>query len=197
MPGDGAVMNGSTNPLGLLVERGAEIGAFGLQFAVIDIAHLADRKRRLVIADRLARRQRLRHLLLEDRVALDIAARPALPAAAEPAHAVADIEEERLALLLAVVADIDAGLDLLVDDPAQRRLAEPVEFGRIDRFAAGPPHIEPGQLRRARQAAGMGRQDAVVAALHFLPPENPAATSGVAPVVRLAIRLLPAGGARG
>ena len=30
-------------PAGPLVERGAEIGAFGLQLAVIDIAHLADR----------------------------------------------------------------------------------------------------------------------------------------------------------
>ena len=193
MPGDGAVMNGSTNP-SALVERGAEIGAFGLQLAVIDIAHLADRNRRLVIAYGLARSQRLRHLLLEDRVALDIAARPALPAPAEPAHAMADIEKERLALLLAVIADIDAGLDLLVDDPAQRRLAQPVEFGRIDRFAAGPPHIKPGQLRRARQTAGMRGQDAVVAALHFLLPKIPRYRR--APFAA-AHRQPPAGGARG
>src|SRR5215207_7432740 len=113
---------------GALVERRAEIGASGLELAVVDVAHLADRARRLVIADRLAGRQHLRHLLLQDRVALDVAARPALPAAAEPAHAVADIEKERLALLLAVVADIDAGLDLAVDDAAQRRLAEPLKF---------------------------------------------------------------------
>jgi len=31
-------------------------------------------------------------------------------------------------LLLAVVADIDTGFDLLVDDPAQCRLANPVEL---------------------------------------------------------------------
>src|SRR5205807_9608682 len=96
--------------------------------------------------------------------------RPALPAAAKAAHAVADIEEERLALLLAVVADVDAGLDLLVDDPAQGFLAEPVKLGRVDLAAARPPDIEPGQLGRARQAAGMGRQDALVAPSHRSSP---------------------------
>ena len=39
-----------------------------------------------------------------------------------------DVEKKRLALLLAVVADIDTGFDLLVDDPAQCRLANPVEL---------------------------------------------------------------------
>src|SRR5580704_18168553 len=151
------------------LERGAEIGDLRLQLGIIDVAHLADRLGRLVIADRLARRQRLGHLFFQQRVALDIAARPALPAAAEAAHPVADVEEEGLALLLAVVADVDAGLDLLVDDLAQGLLAEPVEFGRVDLAATSPPDIEPGQFRWARQAAGMGRQDPVLAPPHGSP----------------------------
>ena len=55
-------------------------------------------------------------------------------------------------------------------DPAERRLAEPVEFGRVDRLAAGAPDIEPGQLGRARQTAGMGRQDPLGAPMHGLLP---------------------------
>src|SRR4029077_17897676 len=92
----------------LSVERRAEIADLRLQFGIIDIAHLADRLGRLVIADRLARRPHFRHLFFQQLVALAIAARPALPAAAETAHAVADIEEERLALLLAIIANVDA-----------------------------------------------------------------------------------------
>ena len=68
-------------------------------------------------------------------VAFDIAARPALPTVAETAHPMPDVEKKRLALLLAVVADIDTGFDLLVDDPAQCRLANPVEL-RADKRRA-------------------------------------------------------------
>src|SRR4029077_9727686 len=104
------------------VEGRAEIGELGLQLGVVGVRDRADRPWRLVIADRFAGRQHLRHLLLEEGIALDIAARPALPRPAEPGHAVTDIKEERLALLLAVVADIDAGSELLVDDLRYRGL---------------------------------------------------------------------------
>src|ERR1051325_865048 len=152
------------------LEDGTEIGDLRFELAVIDIAHFADRLRRVHVRDRRARRQRFGHLFFEERVTLDIAARPALPAAAEPAHAVADIEEEGLALLLAIVADIDAGLSLLVDDLPRRLLAEPVELGRIDLTAARPLDIETRQLRWPRQAAGVGRQDSVLAPAHGRPP---------------------------
>src|SRR5438045_5997342 len=150
----------------LPVEHGAEIGDLRFELAVIDIAHFADRLWWVHVRHRFARSQLLRHLLLQERVPLDIAAGPALPAAAEAAHAVADIEEEGLALLLAIVADVDAGLDLLVDDLAQGLLAEPLDFGRIDLAAARPPDIESGQLRRTRQTDGVGRQDALDAPPH-------------------------------
>ena len=76
------------------------------------------------------------------------------------------IEEERLALLLAVIADIDPGGDLLVDDLRNGLFAEPFDLIGIDRLAAGAADIHPGQLGRARQAAGMGGQDALGAPLH-------------------------------
>ena len=67
------------------------------------------------------------------RIAFDIAARPAV---AETDHPMPDVEKKRLALLLAVVADIDTGFDLLVDDPAQCRLANPVELGPTPWFGS-------------------------------------------------------------
>jgi hypothetical protein len=66
--------------------------------------------------------------VLKKGIAFDIAARPALPAVVETAHPMPDVEKKCLALLLAVVADIDTGFDLLVDDPVQCRLANPVEL---------------------------------------------------------------------
>jgi len=64
----------------------------------------------------------------------------------ETAHPVPDVEKKRLALLLAVVPDIDTGFDLLIDDPVRCRLADLVELSRIDRLATGAVHIEPGEL---------------------------------------------------
>src|SRR5256714_845056 len=76
------------------------------------------------------------------------------------------MEEKPLALLLAVVADVDPRLGLLLQDRAQRLLAQSFELGGIDRFSPRSAHIETCKLRRAGQAAGMGRQDAVFAAAH-------------------------------
>ena len=102
--------------------------AAALALSVPAPTHFANRPWGLVIAHSLARGEHLRHLLLEKRIAFDIVARPALPAVAETAHPMPDVEKKRVALLLAVVADIDTGFDLLDDDPAQCRLANPVEL---------------------------------------------------------------------
>src|SRR5207253_2805497 len=69
-------------------------------------------------------------------------------------------------LLFAIVADIDTGFDLLVDDTAQRRLANPVELSRIDCLATGAAHIEPGEFGWPRQTARMGGQNPLVAPPH-------------------------------
>src|SRR5262249_915595 len=79
------------------------------------------------------------------------------------AHPMPDVEKKRLALLFAVVADIDTGFDLLVDDPSQCRLANPAELSPIDRLAAGAAPGEPGACGWPRQSARMGGQDPLVA----------------------------------
>src|ERR1700730_7862872 len=149
-----------------LVECRLEIGAFGLDRGRPERADLADRFGRPHVADRLSDGQLLLHRLLEYRVTQGIGAGPALPRTAKATHPVADVKKEALALLLAIVADVGARIDLLRDDSPQRRLAQSFELARIDGFAPRPAHKEPGELRRARQAAGMGRQDPVFAAAH-------------------------------
>src|SRR6185437_4959937 len=97
-----------------------------------EITDIADRLGRPHVADRLAGGELLLHDPLEHRVAQRVGAGPALPRAAKAAHPVADVEEEPLALLLAVVAEVDPGLGLLAHHPAQRVMAEPFELRRID-----------------------------------------------------------------
>src|SRR5262249_61316022 len=92
-----------------LVEHGAEVVAFALDQRRLAIAHVADRLGRLKVAHRLAAGKELRARLAVQRIVLDVGSGPALPAAADAAQAMAQIEEETLALLLAVVADVDPG----------------------------------------------------------------------------------------
>ena len=110
-------------------------------------------------------------LLLEDRIALDVGALPPLPRAAEPAQPVADVEQERVALLLAVVADVDAGLDLLGTIPCIAALPAALQLvgDRPARRARAARRA--GSAQRARQAAGMRGENASFASLHH-PPGN-------------------------
>ncbi len=148
------------------IQRGAEVVALGFDQRAVEIADLADRlgRRHVGDRDRVGEPGLLR--LLEQRIARDVAARPALPLATEPGHASAHVEEERLALLLAVVRDVDADLALLGDDAPHGVDAGARQRRLVDRLAVGAVDIEPHQLGRPRQAAGVGRQDARVAALH-------------------------------
>jgi hypothetical protein len=68
--------------------------------------------------------------------------------------------------LLAIIDHIEAGLDLLLDDGAQRRAPFRLDGRRIDGFAAHAPGEQRGQRRRSRQASGMRGQDAIFTALH-------------------------------
>src|SRR5271155_629449 len=149
-----------------VARRGPEVGTFGFDRLCTQIADFADRLWRPHVADRLLGGELLLHHPLECRIAQRVGARPALPRAAKAAHAVLNVEEETLALLLAVVADVDPRLGLLAQDRAQRLLADPFDLGGVDRFSFRSAHIEAGQLGWARQAAGMCCQDAVFAAAH-------------------------------
>src|SRR5690606_39974060 len=71
-----------------------------------------------------------------------------------------------ISLLLAVVADVDPGLDLLGHDPGERLAPRGLDLGRVHRLALGAPRIEPHQLRRPRQAPGMGGQNPLLAPAH-------------------------------
>src|SRR5271165_5036779 len=106
-----------------------EVGALRLDRGTIQIPHLTDRLGHAAqIADRLAYRvvRRLpRHV---GRIMCRIGEYPAGPAAAEPTHAMADVEEERLPLLFAIVRYVDTGGDLLRHHLLHCRLADTVEF---------------------------------------------------------------------
>jgi hypothetical protein len=138
--------------------------------AVVEISHLADRLRQpaqrgdLGLAGVL-----LRPHPLEFRIAVDVGARRPFPAAAEAGQPGLEIEKERVALLLAVVADIDAGRALLVHDPPHGGAPGAIDLGVVGRVPACAGGIKPGELPRPRQAAGVGRQDSARAALHRVP----------------------------
>ena len=135
------------------------MAAFVVDRARVEIAHLADRLRQS--AERRHLRpggMLLRPHSLEFGIALDVRARRPLPAAAEAGEPGLEIKKKRIALLLAVVADVDARFALLCHDRSHRLTAGALDLGHVDRVATSTQRIEPRQLARPRQAAGMGRQ---------------------------------------
>src|SRR5579872_5651077 len=147
-------------------EHLAEIGALSHRFGRADIVDLTDHLWRREIADHLLDRVLLFERALEDRIMLDIGARPTLPCSAKACHPVADMEEKAFALLLAVIADVDSGLDLFWNDFLERGVTGLVDLGRIDCLAPGTHGIKSGERRRSRQAAGMGGENAITTSLH-------------------------------
>src|SRR6202167_2149425 len=107
-----AALSGAFAP----IEHLAKISAFTRGLSGADIIDFADHLRRREIADHLLAGDLLLQRPLENRIVLDVGPRPALPRAAETRHPVADMKEEALALLLAIIADVESGLDLLRND---------------------------------------------------------------------------------
>ena len=99
---------------------------------------------------------------------LEFAPAPALRHAAEACHALRHIGLEADALLLAVIADIDAGRGLLFHHVAHRFVHFGGHFGGIEFFARFLAQQEVGQFLVARQAADMGSQNTVAAEQHAL-----------------------------
>jgi hypothetical protein len=106
-----------------------------------DVADFTDNLWGHEVADHLLAGRLLFQRLLENGVALDVGARPPFPCSSKAGHSMPDMEEESLALLLTVVADIDSGFDLLRDDPLQGGVASLLDFGRVDRFPARAPGV--------------------------------------------------------
>src|SRR6266849_5138964 len=133
----------------------------------IEIFYLADRlgqatERRNLRAGRML----LRPHALEFGVAIDVGAGRPLPAAAQSGQPIFQIEKERIALLLAIIADVDAGLALFVHDPTYGSAAGASDLGLVRGRARGAQGVKARQFPRPRQAAGMGGENSRCAALH-------------------------------
>jgi hypothetical protein len=120
-------------------------------------------------------------------ITFDIGAWHARPGAAKSAHARTDIKKERLALLFAVVADIDARLVLLAHDVVQRRTPGLGKL-RIDQFAAALRDIELHQFRWPRQAPRVRGQNAAVANMHGVSSLNSSASDPRSRIGHLSLR---------
>ena len=91
---------------------------------------------------------------------------PALGFAAEAGHALRHVGLETDPLLLAVIADIDAGFFLFGNDVADGLFHLGVELRLVVAFAGFAAHQKLAQSLAARQAADMGGEDAVAARYH-------------------------------
>src|SRR5262249_40705890 len=80
-----------------------------------------------------------------------------------------EIEEERIVLLFAVVADVHASFRLARHDCPHRRKTGRRNRARIDAFAAGAADEKVSQIFGPRQATGMRRQNPLRTAPHKWP----------------------------
>ena len=143
----------------------AELRAFLLGQANVGVGYGTDGLRHAdAHRDRLLAGHARLIVALEMRIVLDVGRRRAVARAAETGEAVAQIKHEALTALLAVVDDVDAGVDLLCHDGVA---ALGLERGVVDRLATRALDIKVGQGGGPRQAAGMRGQNAMFAALHF------------------------------
>ena len=98
--------------------------------------------------------------------ALHVEDRPAVRPAAEARHAPGDVAEEGRPRHLAVVADIDAAVELAAHDMVHRLVGQRRDPRGVDLPALGLSHQQVGQDIRPRQAAHVGGQDAIRASFH-------------------------------
>src|SRR5580692_6037089 len=88
----------------------------------------------------------------------------------ESGKAVRDIGRVAGLRHLAVIDDVDADIGLAANDVDDSLPGQAVEFGLVIRLALVLAHQELAQLGRPRQAPDMGRQNAVLAGLHWHSP---------------------------
>ena len=108
-------------------------------------------------------REAMREVLRQLWEFLELAPAAALGLAAETGHALRHIGLEADTLLLAVIADVYAGLPLLGDHMAHRLLHLGVELRLLVAFTGLAPHQKLAQHCATRQAADMRGEDAVAA----------------------------------
>jgi len=130
-------MNGSAKALPSAPAAREQI-ALGHGLAEVGVGHLGHRLGRVVDARGAGTRAGQARRVV--RVLGDVAGHAPLALAAEAAHAPGRIRREPDAGLLAVVAHVDTGLDLLAHDVRNRGLRFAREGAAIDRFSPVLPH---------------------------------------------------------
>src|SRR5262249_46614538 len=124
-----------------LGERAPQLARLGLGLTGVEVTHRPDDARRRQAARTFFRFDlRLGHFS-KLRVIQVVPARPALPAPAEAAHPALDVEEESLALLLAVAHDVEAAIDLALDHSAHGGEAGALDFACIHGIAPDTPPV--------------------------------------------------------
>ena len=163
MPGDGAVMNISENAP-LLCATALKRAISVLQRGDVEVLELALALRRvLLLADV---REAVLQVLHELGELLELATATALGDAAEARHARRHVGLEADPLLLAVVADVDAGRLLLVHHVAHGLVHLGLEHGFVVGLAGLTFDQQLGQHVVARQAADVRGQDSIAAMNH-------------------------------
>ena len=129
-------------------------------------SHLGDRLRRVGDARRVAP-PAVEHRRDSRGCSVEVAGQRPPALAAEALHAPRHVGGEAGARLLAVVADVDAGLELLGHDVrAPPASATRSSVALVDGLAPVLADEQVAQRGRAREAADVGDEDAVVAAVH-------------------------------
>ena len=146
------------------LRHGLEAGDLVLQRGDVEVLELALALRRvLLLADV---REAVLQVVHELGKLLELAAAPALGYAAEAGHARGHVGLEADPLLLAVVADVDAGRLLLVHHVAHGPVHLGLEHGLVVGLAGLALDQQVGQHVVARQAADMRGQDSIAAMDH-------------------------------
>ena len=149
------------------VHRRLEVGDIVLHRLAVAEPHVTDAAQP---AEHL-RSGELDHAIAELRIVRQVALRLRRERfAAEAGEAVLDVGGVADLAGLAVADDVDADGDLVGDDLGDRPGDLAIEFGMIVRLLLVLLHQQIDQRLRPRQAADVGRQDAVRAELHGLPP---------------------------
>jgi hypothetical protein len=94
---------------------------------------------------------------------------PVIAIGLEPGKALVDVGNEARLAHFAVINDVDAKVGLFADDIRYRLAHAGVKCRIVDLLTLETREAHGVKLRRARQAADMGREDSICAVFHGVP----------------------------
>src|ERR1700730_15011156 len=103
---------------------------------------------------------------LEFRIMIHVGTRRSLPTPTKARKPMPEVKEEGLALLLAIVADINSRLRLLTHYRSHGLSPGTIDRSLIDRLRVRTHGVESRKLPRTRQTSSMRRQYSAVTVLH-------------------------------